>query len=216
MKSKYAVLITLGFTLSLFFFLIWWIPPRADAFIAFSEAHRFIGPVLVILWRILAIVVPPIPGGIISFALIPVFGWFWSFVYATIGLLIGTSIAFWLARRFREPLAQRFVPLRELHQWEQKFSQRMEFFAFLGIRFTTGPIMDFISYAAGLSSISFRKFFLVTFISLLPDSISFYIGGAIYEAFYNQGAYLAFFLLISFASALFFLRKGSPFMKGNK
>ena len=159
MKSKYAVLITLGFTLSLFFFLIWWIPPRADAFIAFSEAHRFIGPVLVILWSILAIVVPPIPGGIISFALIPVFGWFWSFVYATIGLLIGTSIAFWLARRFREPLAQRFVPLQELHQWEQRFSQRMEFFAFLGIRFTTGPIMDFISYAAGLSSISFRKFF---------------------------------------------------------
>lgn len=179
-------LLLTGFSLTLFVFLV---PSNLDAIIAFAKEHTFLAPFLVIFWRILAIVIPPLPGGVVSLALLPAFGWFWSFIFSSLGMLIGTSLAFALARKFREPFVKRFVPLQELHHWEEKLSARTEFLGFLVLRFTTGPVMDFISYLAGLSKISYPRFILATLISLLPDTILYYAGEEFYMNLYTKDAY---------------------------
>jgi uncharacterized membrane protein YdjX (TVP38/TMEM64 family) len=172
------------------------ITPNLEALIQFSKDYPVLAPIIIISWRALAIIIPPIPGGLVSLALIPVFGWFWSFIYATIGLLIGANVAFFLARWFREPLVRKLVPLQQLHSWEDKLSSKKEFYGFLIIRLTTEPILDFISYIAGLSKISFWKFFTATFISLLPNIVLFYIGEEVYKRFYQQNAFLALILVL--------------------
>jgi uncharacterized membrane protein YdjX (TVP38/TMEM64 family) len=136
---------------------------------------------MIILWRIIGTVIPPIPGGLLALAMIPVFGWFLAYLYGAIGLVIGCSIAFWLARIFGEGIVTSFIPLKQLHKLEDKLSQKDEFFAFLLIRFTTGAILDFVSYVAGLTKISFKTFFIATLISILPDALYYYLGGAIYS-----------------------------------
>lgn len=199
-----------GISLTAFVLLL---PSNLDQIISWAEKNPLLAPLILILWRTLAIIIPPLPGGVVSFALLPAFGWFWSFIFATTGMLLGTSIAFFIARRYREPLISRFVPLQELSQWERKLSDKTEFLGFLVLRFTTGPVMDFISYLAGLSKLSYRKFFLATAISLLPDILLFYLGDELYRTVYKENPYWTLTTLAMFLIVAYVLYKSRFFQK---
>ena len=161
----------------------------------------YLGPVILILWRILGILVPAIPAGIVSFAAVPIFGWLATYIYTLTGILMGTSISFWLARRFREPLVGKFVPLKKLHQLEGELSERKRFLAIVALRLFTVPVMDFSSYAAGLTRISFPKFFLATLLASLPDIAIFYFGEQLFKTVFGKSVIIA-------VGALFFIGTG--------
>jgi len=165
------------------------------------NSHIFLGPLLLILWRIIGIIFPIIPAGVISFAAVPIFGWLATYIYTVTGIMIGTSISFFLARKFREPLAGRFVPLKKLHQLEGELSERKRFLAIVALRLFTVPVMDFSSYAAGLTRISFPKFFLATLIASIPDIGIFYFGEKLYETVFGKSVIIA-------VGALFFMGAG--------
>jgi uncharacterized membrane protein YdjX (TVP38/TMEM64 family) len=212
-KPNFLALLTLGLTaLSVTIFILL-VPQNIDKIIEFGVAHPVLAPVLIVAWRMLAIIIPPIPGGVVSWAFLPAFGWFWSFIFAATGMLSGTVIAFFLARRYREKLVNKFVPLQEFKTWEEKLSNKTEFFGFLILRFTTGPVMDFVSYVAGLSKISFKQFFIATVISLLPDALLYYLGGEVYKTVYKENAYWSFATLALFALAIYILYKRKFFKK---
>ena len=187
-KQKFWGWVTVVLTLVTVIALLIIIPAHEKELTAFAIAHPFLAPFMIILFRMIAMIIPPIPGGILSFALIPVIGWFWSYVYAVIGMTLGASIAFFIARRFREPVVAKFVPFQQLESWEKKLSHKTEFFTFLLIRLTTGPIMDFISYIAGLTKISFKKFLLATVIAELPSAFVYYLGGEVYKKVTEQNS----------------------------
>ena len=168
--------------------------------------HKFLGPLLLILWRIVGIIFPIIPAGVISFAAVPIFGWFATYIYTVTGIMIGTSISFFLARKFREPLAGKFVPLRKLHQLEEELSERKKFLTIVALRLFTVPVMDFSSYAAGLTRISFPKFFLATLIASLPDIPIFYFGEQLYKTVFGKSVIIA-------VGALFFIGMGYVILK---
>lgn len=180
-RADLTAILTITLTVFAVILLAVVITPNIDFLIQFSKDHPFVAPIVIILWRIIAIVIPPLPGGVLSLALIPILGWFPSFIYATIGLMIGASMAFLLARRFREKLVQKFVPLQDLHKWQNKLSGKKEFLTFLIIRITTESAMDFISYIAGMSKISFNKFFWATLIAILPNALFYYLGESIFK-----------------------------------
>src|SRR3989338_8709365 len=165
------------------------------------KTHSYLGPTLLILWRIIGIIFPAIPAGVVSFAAVPIFGWLKTYLYTLTGIMIGTSISFFLARKFREPLVKRFVPLKRIHEIEDKLTKRQEFLAIIGIRLFTVPVMDFSSYAAGLSKISFPKFFLATLIASIPDIGIFYFGEKLYETVFGKSVIIA-------VGALFFMGAG--------
>lgn len=170
------------------------------------ENHTLLGPLLLILLRIIGIIFPAIPAGVVSFAAVPIFGWFKTYLYTVLGILIGTSISFFLSRKFREPLVERFVSLKRIHKIEDKLTERQEFLAILGLRIFTVPIMDFSSYAAGLTKISFRKFFLATLIASLPDIAIFYFGEQLYRTVFGKSVIIA-------VGALFFIGMGYVILK---
>jgi|SRR3990167_3534434 len=165
------------------------------------SSHIFVGPLLLILWRIIGIIFPAIPAGVVSFAVVPIFGWFKTYIYTVTGILIGTSISFFLARKFGEPLAERFVPIKKLHRLEDKLTEKQKFLGIVALRLFTVPVMDFSSYAAGLTRISFPKFFLATLIASLPDIAIFYFGEKLYETIFGRSVIIA-------VGALFFMGTG--------
>lgn len=146
----------------------------------FLSDYTLIAPVLFILIRALAIIIPPIPGIAIDIPGLIAFGWILGFIYAEIGIMLGAMVAFWIARRFKEPLLKRFVSLQKLHEWEDKLSENQKLWTLVAIRLPTIPLFDYISYAAGLTRISSVKFFLSSFIGNLPYVFSvFYFGGLV-------------------------------------
>lgn len=179
------------------------IPAKIKEIIEFTNNYPLVGPIILIVWRILAIVIPPLPGGLISIALIPVFGWWKSFIYTSIAVIIGSTIAFALARKYREPFVEKFVPLKQLHSWQEKISEKKQFWTFLGIRFATGSIMDYISYIAGLSKISYKNFILATCGALTSELILYYVG----EKAYKFSAYFAIGLVVLFIGGYYVVKK---------
>lgn len=207
-QLKFITTLTISLSVTLIILVTLFVIPNTNSIIEFSVKNPLLGPIIVILWRILAIAIPPIPGSAISLALIPVFGWWQSFLYATIGILIGTTVAFWLGRIFREPLVKRFVPLQQLHLWQSKLTPRTEFFVFLGIILATAPVTDFMSYIAGVSKITFQKFIAAIFVSLLPNLVIYYFGELAFKInVYFGAAYILLYLIV------FYVLKKRDFFK---
>lgn len=214
MKRPLAIgLLTFTLTVVSFIGLISFVLSYRDQITNFALTYPFFIPVLIVIWRAISIIIAPLPGGILSFAFIPILGWFWAWAYGSLGVIIGATIAFYIARKFREPAVSRFVPLKNLHAWEEKLSHRTEFLAFVGIRITTGPIMDFISYVAGLSKISYKKFILATIVALVPEAIWYYLGGSVYQKLLSTKSVLSGTVLIIILIIGFFIIRNHGIFK---
>lgn len=183
--------------------------------IEFTSRHLLVGPLLLITWRIFGLVIPAIPAGVVSFAFIPFFGWLATYIYTLVGILIGTSICFLLARKFREPLVKRFLPLQRIHKMEDEMSKKKQFMAIVALRLFTVPIMDFSSYIAGLTKISFKKFILATVIASTPDIGIFYFGEEVYKRVFARNIAVAIAGLF-FLGLFYYLFKKYNLKKGNK
>lgn len=203
MSKKARFLIFIGFSLVILILIAVFFVSRnfSENIIFILTNSLYLGPVILILWRILGILIPAIPAGIVSFAAVPIFGWLATYIYTLTGILMGTSISFWLARKFKEPLVGKFVPLKKLHQLEGELSERKRFLAIVALRLFTVPVMDFSSYAAGLTRISFPKFFLATLLASLPDIAIFYFGEQLFKTVFGKSVIIA-------VGALFFIGTG--------
>ncbi|RJQ36373.1 TVP38/TMEM64 family protein [Candidatus Parcubacteria bacterium] len=164
----------------------------------FLAGYPVLAPVFYTAIRALAIIIPPIPGGFIDLAGMALFGPIRAFILGEIGLMFGASTAFLIARRFREPAVRRFASLGKLAEWERQISERSKFWTLVLLRLPSNAVFDYISYAAGLTTVGFWKFFFSTLIGNLPGTIIFFLIGG---TFYQSGWYY----FIVFAAALIIL-----------
>ncbi len=173
-----------------------------ESLAALLAAHPILAPVLFILLRAVPVVIAPLPGVAFDLVGLAVFGWQFGLLLALIGGHLGASIAFFIARQFREPAVQYFVPLQKLHELEAHYSERQKFLTLVSVRFITSPFFDYVSYAAGLTRMPFWTFLLSTFIGVLPFSfVIYYFGGIIFSWGLLYTAF--FFVGIALLSALF-------------
>ncbi len=177
-----------------------------EAFRQFLSGYPFLAPFGFVIVRALAIIIAPIPGAFVDIAGIAAFGWVKSFFLAEAGVMGGAVISFLIARRFREPIATRFVSLQKLREWEGNLSGVRRFWGLVLLRLFTSSLFDYISYAAGLTAMKMRTFFFASLIGNIPGLLAFYYFGGL---FYQKGWYYAFVgvavLLVLFG---FFTDKG--------
>ena len=162
------------------------------------EQYPLLAPFIFILARAIPIVLAPIPGLIFDFIGIAIFGWKLGLILALLGAHLGATLAFYIARYFRESAVKHFAPLRLVHEWEEQYSERQKFWMLVAARFITSPFFDYVSYAAGLTKISFRKYILSTLIGIAPFMFGiYYFGGlALYQGwFYLFSFFIGIFIL---------------------
>uniref|UniRef100_UPI002731181D TVP38/TMEM64 family protein n=1 Tax=Dubosiella newyorkensis TaxID=1862672 RepID=UPI002731181D len=105
---------------------------------------------------------PILPGGVSGSLAMLCFGTWKGFFYSYIGVLIGSSIAFLLVRKYGKRLLRHFVDQKTFDKYDQKLQDSKNFaklFA-IGIFLPIAPD-DLLCMIAGLSSISFWKFFWI-------------------------------------------------------
>ncbi|MBI2028675.1 MAG: TVP38/TMEM64 family protein [Candidatus Levybacteria bacterium] len=208
MRKKYiaiSILALIALSLLLAFFIF--INPYKLAETTFTKEHLYIAAFSLVLIRIIGIVFPFIPGGIVSFALVPLLGWFNTYVYTVTGIFIGTSLAFWLARKYREPLVAKFIPLQKIRQLEKQMSTKKQFLAIVALRLFTVPVIDFSSYIAGFTKISYKKFAAATLIASLPDILIFYLGEEAYKRFFGDSLFVGAIILLIMALIYFIIKR---------
>jgi len=129
------------------------------------------GPLLLMLLMILAVVVGPIPTLPISAASGLVYGVSTGTAIAVSGALAGSIIAFYLARVLGREAVRR--KLGDNPVFSATGSQRFLFMAVTLTRLI--PLFSFalISYAAGVTAISFWRYALATTLGMLPMTFVF-------------------------------------------
>jgi uncharacterized membrane protein YdjX (TVP38/TMEM64 family) len=173
-----------------------------DAITQVLKDYPLFAPLFFIILRAITVVVSPIPGIFVDIPGIVAFGWLLSFVYAEIGILLGSMIAFWIARRYRDPLIKRFAPLQAINDWEKKLSENQKFWTLVAIRIPAIPFFDYINYAAGLTTISSVRFFFSTLLGNIPFVfLTFYFGGLSLEG--GKYYFIAFFVLLILLSLVY-------------
>jgi uncharacterized membrane protein YdjX (TVP38/TMEM64 family) len=98
-------------------------------------------------------------------------GAFWAIA----GLTISSTICYWLAYRFQS-LFHRIVQKKYIRKVQEAAATNLVSKIF-SLRVSPGMPFDIISYASGLTNISYRKFILGTFLGAIPKGILYtYLG----------------------------------------
>ncbi len=128
------------------------------------------GPVLIILLMVIAIVMSPLPSAPIALVAGAVYGHVWGSLYVLVGASLGAFIAFFIARLLGYDVLKRWFGGKLATSWVNSpnaltaiifISRLMPFVSF-----------DMVSYAAGLTSISFWRFAIATVAGIAPASFA--------------------------------------------
>ena len=173
----------------------------------YVKTNAAAAPVTIILVRAATNILAPLPGSPVAFASLAVLPWWQAWLYNLAGIQLGAISAFFIARRFREPVVARFVSLRDIHAWQERISPRRQFWGFAGLRLVAILAYDFVSYAAGLTKLPFLLFLGASLLVDVPLTLTFfYLGGAAYR----YGVYLMLVIVVMFVmGALIFKRTWS-------
>lgn len=144
----------------------------------FISLHPASAPIVVIFFRFIGVVLAPLPGSPVGLASVAVLPWWQAWIYNLVGVMTGVVAAFLIARKFRERAVARFASLREIHEWQEKIPKHRQFWAITFFRLTSIAAFDFVSYALGLTRMSFGMFLSTSLAAEVPWSfVLYYLGG---------------------------------------
>lgn len=150
---------------------------RPDAISEWLDTLGPWAPVMFVILLATAVVVSPIPSVPLDIAAGLAFGLLWGTVYVLIGAELGAIVAFTIARRLGRPRLARRLPRAAMNQIDT-LAARSGVRALLLMRLLPVFNFDWVSYAAGLTSISFPAFALATLVGMIPPVIAIVAVGA--------------------------------------
>ena len=128
----------------------------------FLNQAGLLAPAAFILLQIIQVIFPILPGGVSCLLGVAVFGPLSGFIYSYTGLVLGSVISFLLIRKYGQALIQKLVSEKNYTKyvgWLQKGKKFNLLFA--AAIFLPGFPDDLLCMLAGLSSMSFKKFFII-------------------------------------------------------
>ncbi|MFB4165991.1 TVP38/TMEM64 family protein [Alteribacillus sp. JSM 102045] len=158
---------------------------RASAALAEADVEGFrdyllsFGPLAAVVSGLLMVfqsVIAPLPAFVITFANGLLFGWVWGAVLSWSSAMLGAILCYFIAKFFGRPVVEKIVSRRALEWWDRFFEKYGKHSVFLA-RLVPIVSFDLVSYAAGVTSISFRHFFWATGLGQLPATLLYsYLG----------------------------------------
>lgn len=134
-------------------------------------------PVVSFLLMILQSVAAPLPAFIITFANAGLFGWVRGAILSWVSSMAGAALCFYIAKFYGRTVVIKLTGKYALESVDA-FFERYGKHTILIARLLPFISFDIVSYAAGLTSMSFFSFFIATGIGQLPATIIYsYIGG---------------------------------------
>lgn len=126
---------------------------------------------------VLQSVAAPLPAFLLTFANASLFGWWQGAILSWTSAMAGAVVCFYIARILGRDAAEKLTSKAGLEQIDG-FFEKYGKNTILICRLLPFVSFDLVSYAAGLTSMSFWSFFVATGIGQLPATIVYsYVGG---------------------------------------
>ena len=171
----------------------------------FVASYGAYASVISFLLMIFQSIAAPLPAFLLTFANANLFGWWQGAILSWTSAMAGAAVCFYIARILGRDVAEKLTSKSGLAQIDT-FFERYGKNTILICRLLPFISFDIVSYAAGLTSMSFMSFFIATGIGQLPATIVYsYVGGML-----TGGAKLfvtALMILFALSALIFMLRK---------
>lgn len=129
-------------------------------------------PIAYILTHQISYVIAPISGFPFLIAGFYLFGKT-MVIYTYFVVILGSTINFWIARKWGRPFVGKFVGEGALKKVDQ-LSREYGIITLIAIRMLQGGIGDYVSYAYGLTPMKFSTYIIITALSTIPGSLLWY------------------------------------------
>lgn len=150
-------------------------------------------------------VAAPLPAFLLTFANANLFGWWQGALLSWSSAMAGAAVCFFIARILGRDVAEKLTSKAGLEQIDT-FFEKYGKNTILICRLLPFVSFDIVSYAAGLTSMSFVSFFVATGVGQLPATIVYsYVGGML-----TGGAktfVTALMILFALSAFIFMLKK---------
>ncbi|OGP73446.1 MAG: hypothetical protein A2V86_02320 [Deltaproteobacteria bacterium RBG_16_49_23] len=127
-------------------------------------------PLAYILLQVLQVVIAPIPGGAIEFIGGYLFGAKAGFFYSMIGLIMGSLLAFGLARIFERVAVEKFVHIRTRKKFDYLIGHEGVILSFV-LFLIPGFPKDALCYILGLTPMHLGIFLVISTIGRIPGTL---------------------------------------------
>jgi uncharacterized membrane protein YdjX (TVP38/TMEM64 family) len=173
---------------------------------AFLKASGPLAPLIFIIAQALQVVFAPIPGEATGFIGGYLFGVPLGMLYSTIGLTLGSMLAFSLGRLLEHKFVARVVSRETLERFDFLMERQGALIAFFFFVVPGFP-KDYLCFILGLSLMSWKLFLLLSTVGRLPGTLMLTLQGAkIYEGDYLFTGVLIVLCLV-LAGTLYYFRE---------
>jgi uncharacterized membrane protein YdjX (TVP38/TMEM64 family) len=152
-------------------------------------------PLAFILLQVLQIVIAPIPGGAVEFLGGVLFGVKAGFIYSMIGLVLGSWLAFSLARIFEKVAVEKFVSVQTRKKFDYLVEHQGLILSFI-LFLIPGFPKDALCYILGLTPMHLGIFLAISTIGRIPGTLMATLQGA--KALEHQ--YMLFLILLGLSA----------------
>jgi uncharacterized membrane protein YdjX (TVP38/TMEM64 family) len=136
-----------------------------------------LAPLVFILIQGLQVVFAPIPGEATGFIGGYLFGAPLGLLYSTLGLTLGSVLAFLIARWLEERYVKRWIPSEVLQKFDFLMERQGALVAFI-LFLLPGFPKDYLCFVLGLSRMPFKLFLLICTVGRLPGTLLLTLQGA--------------------------------------
>lgn len=134
-------------------------------------------PIISFTLMILQSVAAPLPAFLITFANAALFGWVKGAILSWTSAMAGATVCFYIARFLGRDVVEKLTSKFAIDSIDEFFDKYGKHTVLIA-RLLPFISFDLVSYAAGLTSMSFTSFFIATGVGQLPATIVYsYVGG---------------------------------------
>ncbi|MGN1166523.1 MAG: TVP38/TMEM64 family protein [Lachnospiraceae bacterium] len=142
----------------------------------FVESYGAYAAAVSFMLMILQSIAAPLPAFLLTFANANLFGWVKGAILSWSSAMAGAAVCFYIARILGRDVVEKLTSKAGLQQIDDFFEKHGRM-SILIARLLPFISFDIVSYAAGLTSMSFGSFFIATGIGQLPATIIYsYVG----------------------------------------
>lgn len=149
----------------------------SENFKEFVIKQGSLAPLVFFLIQIGQVIIAPIPGNLTALAGGALFGGLYASLLSGLGIILGSMIAFYLARTFGKPLVIKLVGKETFNKYSKVFTGKSFFSLFILFLLPFFPD-DALCLLAGISKIDFRLFMILTVLGRLPNIVFASLVGA--------------------------------------
>ena len=158
---------------------------------AYLENYQTASILVYLIIQILQIIICIVPGQAMQFAGGYMFGFGFGYLFSILGAAIGTFLTFYLARFLGRDALHLFFDENKIADFVEKLNSKKACIIAFVIYLIPGLPKDIFTYAAGVSEVRFKVFFIVSLIGRTPGMMCSLMIGSMF----NNGSYTGIIVL---------------------